>query len=183
MLALRNSFVTATRQLLSASQSSNLGRSRCCKPPRRSAHSRKLSSGFACARARCEVPHFVRDDRWPSATFLRWSDMRFLRLLRADADFFQKGLDGLFAAEEFFDRDVYVTRIARLVDFAAQFYARLFVEVTTLGFFENGRQICSDGVGPGVTVITRIVAIQVTEIGNERGARIDWEKNLFQDRI
>ena len=69
--------------------------------------------------ARCEVPHFVRDDTVMLAAFLRCSGRCFLFLLRADADFFQERLNRLFAAEEFFDRDVDITRVAWLVDFAA----------------------------------------------------------------
>lgn len=69
--------------------------------------------------ALCEVPHFVRDDRIMLAIFGGWSGRRLLFLLRADADLFQERLGGLFAAEEFFDRDVDVTRIAWLVDFVA----------------------------------------------------------------
>ena len=69
--------------------------------------------------ALCKVPPFVRDDRIMLAIFGRWSGRRLLFLLRADANLFQERLGGLFAAEEFFDRDVDVTRIARLVDFVA----------------------------------------------------------------
>ena len=69
--------------------------------------------------ALCEVPHVVRDDRIMLAIFVGWSGRRLLFLLRADADLFQERLGGLFAAEEFFDRGVNVTRIARLVDFVA----------------------------------------------------------------
>jgi hypothetical protein len=69
--------------------------------------------------ALCEVPHFVPDDTVMLAAFLGCSGRCFLFLLRADADFFQERLDRLFAAEEFFDRDVDVTRVAWLVDFAA----------------------------------------------------------------
>src|SRR5437660_6646038 len=50
--------------------------------------------------------------------FLRWARGRFLFILWADADLFQERLDGLFAAEELFDGDRNIARIARLVDFA-----------------------------------------------------------------
>src|SRR5213078_1472260 len=43
-------------------------------------------------------------------------------ILRANADFLQKWFDRLFAAQEFFDRLVDITRIAGLVNFAAQFH-------------------------------------------------------------
>src|SRR5438876_3171369 len=117
------------------------------------------------------------------SAFLRWPGGRLLFVLWADADFFQERLNRLFPAEEFLDGYVDVTQIAWLVNFAAQFHAGLFVEVAVLRFFEYGRHIGGDGVRPGISVVTGVVTIQVPEIRNERGARIDWQKNFFQDRI
>src|SRR5207237_8521119 len=34
-----------------------------------------------------------------------------------------------------------------------------------------------------ISVIPGIVAIQVTKVGNERRARINWQENFFQNRI
>src|SRR5216117_2589381 len=87
-----------------------------------------------------------RGDRSTLSAFVRWPGGSFLRLLRADADLFQERLDGLFPAEEFLDGNVYLARIAHLVNFATQFHAGLFIEVTVLGFFKNCRHFGGDGI-------------------------------------
>src|SRR5439155_2074503 len=115
--------------------------------------------------------------------FFRGSCRRFLLLLWPDADLLQKWMDRLFAAQELFDRNVDVTSIARLIDLAAQFHTGLFVEVAVLRFFKNGRHVGCDRIGPRVAVVTRIVAIEMSKVGNKRGAWINWQKDFFQDRI
>src|SRR5437016_13482777 len=95
------------------------------------------------------------------SAFVRWAGRSFLCLLRADTDLFQERLDGLFPAEELLDGNVDLARIARLVDFAAQFRAGLFIEVTVLRFFKNCRHIGGDGISPGVAVVTGIVATEM----------------------
>src|SRR5438132_11721921 len=99
-----------------------------------------------------------RRDRSALSAFVRWPGWGFLCILRADTDLFQERLDGLFPAEELLDRNVDLTRIARLVNFAAQFHAGLFIEITVLRFFKNGRHVGGDGIRPGVAVVTGIVA-------------------------
>src|SRR5437879_13570578 len=94
------------------------------------------------------------------SAFVRRTGGSFLCLLRADTDLFQERLDGLFPAEELLDRNVDLTRIARLVNFAAQFHAGLFIEVTVLRFFKNCRHVGGDGISPGVAVVTGVVPVQ-----------------------
>src|SRR5262249_3992327 len=117
------------------------------------------------------------------AGFVRWSCERFLCVSWSDTDFFQKRLHRLFAAEELLDRNANVTRIAWLVDLMAQFHARLFVEVSILCCFENCRHICSDGVRPGVPIVTSIVPVEAEKARDEARLRIDWQKNALEDLI
>src|SRR2546423_168183 len=122
--------------------------------------------------------------RFPtSSPFLRRPGGRFLFLLRSDADLFQERLDRLFAAKEFLDGGVDVARIPRFVNFATQSQPGLLIEVTILRFLKDGRHVGGYRVGPGISVIPGIVAIQVTKVGNERRARINWQENFFQNRI
>ena len=65
----------------------------------------------------------------------------------------------------------------------AQLPTGLLVEITVLRFFKNGCHIGGDRVGPGVTVITGVVAIHVAEVCHERGAWIDRQKNLLENWI
>src|SRR5206468_12530818 len=100
------------------------------------------------------------------SAFLRRSSGRFLFLLWPDADLLEKWLDRLFAAQELLDRNVDVTRIARLIDLAVQFHAGLFVEVAVLRFFKNGRHVGCDRICPRVPVVTRILATEMSTVGN-----------------
>jgi len=78
---------------------------------------------------------------------------RFRFAFAADADLFQEWIDRLFAAEEFFDRDIHVARITLLIDFLAQAHARVFVEITVFCLLKHCRHVGGDGIGPGVAVI------------------------------
>ena len=118
-----------------------------------------------------------------SPAFLRGTCRRFLFVLWTDADLFQEWLNRLFAAEELLDGNRNVSRFAGLVNFAAQFHTGLFVKVTGLRFFEYGRHIGGDRIRPSIAIVTGIVAVQMPEVGNERGAWIDWQKYFFQNWI
>src|SRR6266480_5506571 len=124
-----------------------------------------------------------RGDSSTLSAFVRWTGRSFLCLLRSDADLLQERLDGLFPAKEFLDGNVYLARIAHLVNFAAQFHAGLFIEVTVLRFFKNCRHVGGDGIRPGVAVVTGVVPVQMSKVGDERRARIDGQKDFFQNRI
>src|ERR1043166_5160220 len=104
-------------------------------------------------------------------------------LFGRDAELFQEWFERLFAAEEIFDLRRDIARVARFVNFAAQFKPGLFVEVAVAGFFENGRHVGRDRVGPRVAVIAGIVAVKMTEISDERRARVDRQKNFRQNWI
>src|SRR6202011_1913116 len=118
------------------------------------------------------------------SAFLRWAGFGFLFAgASADADFSQERLHRLFATEEFFNRNGRVASIALFVNFMPQPQTGLLVEITVLGFFENSSHVGGDRIGPGVTVVAGVVAVHVTEIGHERRAGIDWQKNSFEDRI
>ena len=88
-------------------------------------------------------------------------------------------MDRLLAAEELLDGNVDFARIAHLVNFAAQFHAGLFIEVAVLRFFKNCRHVGGDGISPGVAVVTGVVAIEMSKVGDERRARVDWQKDFF----
>src|SRR2546430_216940 len=96
----------------------------------------------------------------------RWPCRRFLLLLIPDTNLFQAWLNRLFPAEEFLDGNVYIARIARLVNFAAQFHAGLLIEIAVLRLFKNCGHISGDGVSPGVAVVTGIVAIQMSKVAD-----------------
>src|SRR5436190_10565999 len=117
------------------------------------------------------------------SAFLRRPRRGFLFVLWTDADLFQERLYRLLAAEKFLDGNVYITRIAWLVNFAAQFHAGLFIEIAVLRFFKNGSHIGGDRIGPGVAVVPGVVAIEMSKVGNKGRARIDWQKHFFQDRV
>src|SRR2546427_10753567 len=108
------------------------------------------------------LPKELRSRRGDSSTlsaFVRWTGRSFLGLLRADADLLQERLDGLFPAKELLDGNIDLARIAHLVNFATQFRAGLFIEVTVLRFFKNCCHVRGDGIRPGVAVVTGVVAI------------------------
>ena len=115
--------------------------------------------------------------------FLRRSGRLRLLVGGADADLFQERLNRLFAAEKFLDRNGDVAGIADFVNFVAQFQSRLFVEITVFRFFKNGRHVGGDRISPGIAVVTGIVTVHVAEVSHHRRARIDREKNFFQNRI
>src|SRR5205809_7039761 len=117
------------------------------------------------------------------SAFVRWTGRSYDGLLRADTDLFQERLVGLFPAKELLDGNNDLAPIAHLVNFAAQFHAGLFIEVTVLRFFKNCRHVGGDGISPGVAVVTGIVAIEMSKVGDERRPRIDWQKDFFQNRI
>src|SRR5438128_8363698 len=118
-----------------------------------------------------------------SAALLRGPGGRFRFLLWSYADLFQERLDRLFPPEELLDGDVHIARIAWLVNFVTQSQTSLLVKVTILRFLKDGGHIARYRVLPGIAVIPGIVSIQVTKVGNERRAGINWQKNLFQNRI
>src|SRR5581483_6474774 len=59
----------------------------------------------------------------------------------------------------------------------------LLIKISVLRLFEDRCHICGDGIGPGITVVPGVVTVQMTEIGDERGAWVDWEKDFFKDRV
>ncbi len=89
----------------------------------------------------------------------------------------------MFAAEEFFDRQCHVARIALFVNFVTQSRASLLVQIAIFRFFENGGHVLGNGIGPGVAVVAGVISVQVAEIGNERRARVDRQKNFFENWI
>ena len=80
-------------------------------------------------------------------------------------------------------RDFLVACVALLVNFVAQFHPGLFVEISVLRFFKNRSHVGRNRVGPGVAVITGVVAVHVTEISDEGRAWIDRQKDFFENRI
>src|SRR5439155_1145567 len=52
-----------------------------------------------------------------------------------------------------------------------------------LRFLKNGCHVGGNRVRPGVAVVTGIVAVQMTKVGDERCARINRQKDLFQYRV
>src|SRR5947208_2096820 len=80
--------------------------------------------------------------------------------------------DRLFAAEKFLDRHRDVAAVALRVNFLTQLRPSLFVEVPVLRFFKDGGHVGGDRVGPGVAVVTGVVAVHVAEISDEGCARI-----------
>src|SRR6266446_5776340 len=138
------------------------------------------------ARGEGRVRNLFSSSRWLAATlsaFLRRAGGRFLFVFAFHADLFQERFDRLFPAKKFFDRHRNVASIALGINFLAQLHSGLLVEITVLRFFKNGCHIGGDRVGPGVTVVTGIVPIHAAEIGDEGRARVDREKNFFENRI
>src|SRR5260370_15733837 len=86
-------------------------------------------------------PHARRVRSSTSPAFLGRAARRFLFVLSLDADLFQEWLNRLFAVEKFFDRHRDIASVALGINFLAQFHSGLFVEITVLRFFENGRHI------------------------------------------
>src|SRR5438270_252796 len=86
-------------------------------------------------------------------------------------------------ATKFTSKAMDATLRCRSKNFVAQLPTGLLVEITVLRFFKNGCHIGGDRVGPGVTVITSVVAIHVAEVCHERGAWIDRQKNLLENWI
>src|ERR1700694_3896338 len=91
-------------------------------------------------------------------------------LFPADADLFQERLNRLFAAKEFLNGNSHVASVALLINLVAQSQSRLLVEIAVLRFLKNGRHVRGDRIGPGITVVTGIVAVQVSEVSHERRA-------------
>ncbi len=91
-----------------------------------------------------------------------------LVLFLLDPDSFQERLNRARSAEEFFNGNVHVTRIARFVDLLAQSHARFLVEITVRRFFEHRRHVRRDRVRPRVPVITGAVTDNVVEIRHKR---------------
>src|SRR5439155_17643611 len=119
------------------------------------------------ARGEGRVRNLFSSSRWLAATlsaFLRRAGGRFLFVFAFHADLLQERFDRLFPAKKFFDRHRNVASIALFVDFVAQLPTGLLVEITVLRFIKNGCHIGGDRVGPGVTVITGVVGIHVSEV-------------------
>src|SRR4029077_10250774 len=64
-----------------------------------------------------------------------------------------------------------------------QFHSGLLIEVTVVGFLKNRCHVRGNRVCPGVSVMPGSVAVQMTKVGDECCARVDRQKNLFQDRV
>src|SRR5437867_10901881 len=95
------------------------------------------------------LPKALRSRRGDGSTlsaFVRWPGRSFLGLLRADADLFQERLDRLFPAEELLDGNVYLARIAHLVNFATLFHAGLLIEENVPAIFKTCRHAGADGI-------------------------------------
>src|SRR6185312_17014840 len=60
----------------------------------------------------------------------RFSGLFFVIGRLVDADLLQERFQRARAAEEFFNRDIYVARIADFIDFLAQSHAGVHVEIT-----------------------------------------------------
>src|SRR5438309_9857864 len=99
--------------------------------------------------------------------FLRRPGGFYRLLFPADADLFQERLDRLFATEEFFNGSSDIAAVALFVNFVAQSQTGLFVEITVLRFFKYSGHVGSDRIGPGITVVTGIIAVQVSKISHE----------------
>src|ERR1051325_4009895 len=143
------------------------------------------SSGAAAKIDNVATTHIATTARvifiWLTTLLRRAGGFGFL--FGRDAELFQERFDRLFAAEEIFNRRSDIARVARFVDFVAQFKPSLFVEVAVLRLFENGRHVGRDRVGPGIAVIAGIVAVEMAEIRDKRRARVDRQKNFRQDWI
>src|SRR5258705_5592307 len=92
----------------------------------------------------------------------------------------QKRSEGPFASQEFLDRDVYVARIARLVDFRAQPVSGILIKVTVFGLFEDRCHVRGDGVRRGVPVIARVVLHQMSEVSDPGRIGGDGKENFAE---
>src|SRR6185503_4720552 len=88
----------------------------------------------------------------------------------------QEGRSALRAAQEFLDGNVHIPRIAWSVNFGAQPRSGAAVEVTMMRLLKSCGEIRGDSVRPRITIDARVVAGQMSEIGDERGVVRDQKE-------